>query len=121
MPTPCEAHLLESGEDRMESLIENARLLKGIPYAELKRFSDILKLNPGTLELIGILKSMGFKIALLSSGFTFFTKRIFEEAGVDYAFSNTLEVGPRRDDHRQAAGSGDYAVRQRTSCSISLW
>ena len=35
---------------------------------------------------------MGFKIALLSSGFNFFIKKILEEAGVDYAFSNTLKV-----------------------------
>jgi phosphoserine phosphatase len=28
----------------------------------------------------------------LHKGFKFFVKRIFEEAGVDYAFSNTLEV-----------------------------
>jgi len=35
---------------------------------------------------------MGFKIALLSSGYNFFTKKIFEAAGVDYAFSNTLEM-----------------------------
>jgi len=35
---------------------------------------------------------MGFKIALISSGFSFFVKKIFEEAGVDYAFSNMLAV-----------------------------
>ena len=35
---------------------------------------------------------MGFKIALLSSGFHFFIKQIFEAAGVDYAFSNGLKV-----------------------------
>jgi phosphoserine phosphatase len=35
---------------------------------------------------------MGFKIALLSSGFNFFVKKIFETVGVDYAFSNTLKV-----------------------------
>ncbi len=63
-----------------------------MPISDLERFSEILQLNPGAFELIRILKSMGFKIALLSSGFKFFVKRIFEEAGVDYAFSNALEV-----------------------------
>ena len=52
-------------------------------------------MNPGSLELIAILKSMGFKIALISSGFRFFVKKIFEEAGVDYAFSNMLAVDDR--------------------------
>ncbi|MHA1715698.1 MAG: HAD-IB family phosphatase [Promethearchaeota archaeon] len=76
----------------MDSLVDHARLLKGISIKELERLSDILTLNPGTRELIQILKSMGFKIALLSSGFNFLFKKIFESAGVDYAFSNTLKV-----------------------------
>jgi len=76
----------------MQSLIENIRTLKGMHRSELEKFSDILQLNPGTLELIRILKSMGFKIALLSSGFNFVIKNLFEAAGVDYAFSNTLRV-----------------------------
>jgi len=84
--------LPENREDQMQLLIENARFLKGIPSIELEKFSEILQLNPGTFELIRILKSMGFKIALLSSGFNFFIKKIFETAGVDYAFSNTLKV-----------------------------
>jgi phosphoserine phosphatase len=82
----------EAGEDRMQALVHNARMLKGFPLSDFGRFSDILQLNSGTLELIRILKSMGFKIALLSSGFNFFVKRIFEAAGVDYAFSNTLRA-----------------------------
>ncbi len=75
----------------MQQLIEKAQSLKGISKSTLEKFSDILELNPGTIELIRILKSMGFKIALLSSGFSFLTKKIFEGAGVDYAFSNTLK------------------------------
>ena len=82
----------DAREDNIEILIENARVLKGIPISDFDEFGDILELNPGALELIGILKSMGFKIALLTSGFNFFTKKIFEAAGVDYAFSNTLKA-----------------------------
>lgn len=79
-------------EDHLHTLIDNAKNLKGIPIREFETFSDILQLHPGTYELISILKSMGFKIALLSSGFNFFIKKIFEVAGVDYAFANTLKV-----------------------------
>ena len=79
-------------EDHMRTLIDNAKILKGIPIKEFEKFSDVLQINPGTFELIGILKSMGFKIALLSSGLNFFIKKIFEVAGVDYAFANTLKV-----------------------------
>jgi phosphoserine phosphatase len=83
---------VETGETEAIRISENARMLKGIPQREFEGFSHALQLNPGALELIEALKSMGFKIALLSSGFSFFMKKIFEEAGVDYAFSNTLKV-----------------------------
>ena len=79
-------------EDEMQTLVANAKMLKGFPARDFEAFGEILQLNPGTVDLVRILKSMGFKIALLSSGFSFFIKKIFEEAGVDYAFSNTLKV-----------------------------
>lgn len=82
----------ETIENQVKALVENAKRLRGLSAEELEKHVDILQLNPGTFELIKILKSMGFKIALLSSGFSFFIKRIFETAGVDYAFSNTLEI-----------------------------
>lgn len=84
--------LRDGVRDQMLGLIQNARALKGLPIRDVEKFSEILELNPGSFELIRILKYMGFKIALLSSGFNFFIKKIFEEAGVDYAFSNTLQV-----------------------------
>lgn len=87
-----EVEIRNGGEDRMQALVENARILRGIPVADLEKFSEKLQLNPGALELIGILKTMGFKIALLSSGFSFLMKKIFEAAGVDYAFSNSLKA-----------------------------
>jgi len=82
----------EAPDDQLEALLDNAKRLGGFSADDFEKYVDILQLNPGTFELIKILKSMGFKIALLSSGFNFFIKRIFETAGVDYAFSNTLEI-----------------------------
>ena len=83
---------LDDDKGRMEAVIGNARMLKNIPVHDLERFSAILRLSPGSTELIRVLKSMGFKIAILSSGFDLFVKKILQEAGVDYAFSNTLQV-----------------------------
>lgn len=83
----------ETGEkDQMQALINNAKFLKGLSVEDFEKLSEILQLNPGTIELIKILKSMGFKIALISSGFNFLVKKIFEAAGVDYAFANSLEL-----------------------------
>ncbi|NQT56963.1 MAG: HAD-IB family phosphatase [Desulfobacteraceae bacterium] len=83
---------LEDDKGRMEAVVGNARMLKNIPVRDLERLSAILRLTPGSTELIKVLKSMGFKIAILSSGFDLFVKKILQEAGVDYAFSNTLQV-----------------------------
>jgi len=85
----------DAGEDRMQVLVENVRIPRGMPRAQLEQFSENLQLNPGALELVGILKSMGFKIALLSSDFGFLMKRIFEQAGVDHAFSNSFKAEGR--------------------------
>jgi len=89
---PGGVRFVDGGEEQFPALVENARSMKGIPIHEIESFTHLLHLNPGSFELIRILKSMGFKIALLSSGFNFFIKSILEEAGVDYAFSNSLKV-----------------------------
>jgi phosphoserine phosphatase len=78
--------------DEKRALLDSARNLKGVPMSDLEKFGETLELNPGSLELIRILKSMGFRIALISSGFHFFVRKLLENAGVDYAFSNTLKV-----------------------------
>jgi len=83
---------LEDDKGRMEAVVGNAKMLKDIPVRDLERFSAILRLSPGSNELIRVLKSMGFKVAILSSGFDLFVKKILQEAGVDYAFSNTLQI-----------------------------
>ena len=83
---------LDDDKGRMEAVVGNAKMLMGIPVRDLERFSAILRLSPGSTELIRVLKSMGFKIAILSSGFDLFVKKILQEPGVDYAFSNTLQV-----------------------------
>ena len=94
-PIERESKFKDTREDKMQTLIENARAFKGMSISDFEKFGEILELNPGALELIGILKSMGFKIALLTSGFNFFVKKIFEAAGVDYAFSNALKSDER--------------------------
>jgi len=83
---------LDDDKGRMAATVENAKMLKNIPVRDFERFSAILRLSPGSSELIRVLKSMGFKVAILSSGFDLFVKKILQEAGVDYAFSNTLQV-----------------------------
>ncbi len=85
---------LPNERPKVEALIQNINKLKGISHAEMQKLAENLALNPGARELLGILKTMGFKIALLSSGLEVVLKKLFEGIDVDYAFANTLKVAP---------------------------
>ncbi len=82
-----------SGEmDFKESLRQRVRLLKGTPASTLSEIAEDLQLTPGSEELIHHLKHVGYKIALISGGFTYFTDVLKEQLGFDYAFANDLEI-----------------------------
>lgn len=78
--------------DFEESLRQRVRLLKGTPISTLEEIARDLQLTPGSEELIHHLKSLGYKIALISGGFTYFTDVLKERLGFDYTFANYLEI-----------------------------
>ena len=78
--------------DFKESIRQRVRLLKGTPASTLKEIANNLQLTPGSEELIHHLKHMGYKIALISGGFTYFTDVLKERLGFDYTFANELEI-----------------------------
>jgi len=78
--------------DFKESLRQRVRLLKGTSASTLSEIAEDLQLTPGSEELIHHLKHVGYKIALISGGFTYFTDVLKESLGFDYAFANELEI-----------------------------
>lgn len=78
--------------DFKESLRQRVRLLKGTPISTLEEIAGDLQLTPGSEELIHHLKEVGYKIALISGGFTYFTDVLKERLGFDYTFANELEI-----------------------------
>ncbi|AEA47084.1 phosphoserine phosphatase SerB [Archaeoglobus veneficus] len=78
--------------DFKEALRERVKLLKGLPVDVLERIYSEIKLTEGAKELIKSLKESGYRVALVSGGFTYFTDRLKEELGLDYAFGNELEI-----------------------------
>jgi phosphoserine phosphatase len=78
--------------DYIESLRERVALLKGLSVKALEAFARTIRLTRGSEELVSALKEMGFKLALITGGFTFFTERIKKKLGFDYAFGNELEI-----------------------------
>ena len=78
--------------DFRESLKQRVGLLKGLPESVLLKVLQRIKLTPGADVLVGILKKMGFKIAVISGGFTYFTDYFKESLGLDYSYANQLEI-----------------------------
>lgn len=78
--------------DYKDALRERVRLLEGLALEDLERIADSIELTPGAQELVGVLKDMGFRVALITGGFAFFADRVKERLGLDYAYANRLEV-----------------------------
>nr|MDO8080004.1 phosphoserine phosphatase SerB [Candidatus Freyarchaeota archaeon] len=78
--------------DFVEAVRERVKLLKGLDVEHLEEIARNMHLTPGAEELTRSLKSMGYKIALISGGFTYFTDRLKEKLGLDYAFGNKLII-----------------------------
>jgi phosphoserine phosphatase len=79
--------------DYKESLARRLALLAGTPTSALQRvYEHRLRLNHGALELLAYARWDGLKILLVSGGFTYFTDRLKPRLGLDYAFSNQLEI-----------------------------
>jgi len=85
-------HRAMNGElDFTGALKERVALLAGLPVERLPEVRDRLPYNPGIRSLVTVLKEMGYKIAILSGGFTYFVDQFKEELGLDYAYANELE------------------------------
>jgi phosphoserine phosphatase len=77
--------------DWPESLRRRVKALTGLDEATLQRvYDERLRFNPGAERLIAAARRRGVKTLLVSGGFTFFTDRVRERLGLDYAYSNVL-------------------------------
>lgn len=80
-------------KDFSESLRRRVALLEGVRVEDLDRvYEERLRLNAGAEKLIQQAQKAGLKTLLVSGGFTRFTDRLKAKLGLDFAFSNTLEI-----------------------------
>jgi len=75
-----------------QSLIERVALLAGMPLAAVMLVAGDPPLMDGAPELLRALRVLGLKTAVISGGFSFAADALRNRFGLDYAFSNTLEV-----------------------------
>jgi phosphoserine phosphatase len=75
-----------------ESLRRRLGLLKGMRTDVLQSIADSIPLTQGAERLIRTVKSLGYKTAILSGGFTFFGQHFQRMLGIDYLHANQLEI-----------------------------
>ncbi len=79
--------------DFRESLSRRLALLAGTPASALDTvYAERLRLNPGVERFVGACRDAGLKTLLVSGGFTFFSDRVRERLGIDFARANVLEL-----------------------------
>jgi phosphoserine phosphatase len=79
--------------DWPESLRQRVKALAGLDVSALESvYRERLRFNPGAEALLAAAKRCGLKTLLVSGGFTYFTDRVRDRLGFDYAYSNTLVV-----------------------------
>ncbi|NDW09894.1 phosphoserine phosphatase SerB [Dysgonomonas sp. 520] len=78
--------------DFSESFKKRVSLLKGLDESVMKEIAENLPITEGMVRLIRILKKSGYKIAILSGGFTYFGNYLKDKYGFDYVYANELEI-----------------------------
>ncbi|MFN8148113.1 MAG: phosphoserine phosphatase SerB [Candidatus Nanopelagicales bacterium] len=95
----CEDQVREVTERAMRgeldfaaSLHERVALLAGVPESALDDVRREVRLTPGARTLVRTLKHLGFRVAVVSGGFSAVVEPLAEELGIDHARANVLEV-----------------------------
>lgn len=78
--------------DFSESFTQRVALLKGLDESVLQDIARNLPIMDGAERLISILKKIGFKIAILSGGFTYYGNYLKKLFDIDYVYANELEI-----------------------------
>ncbi len=78
--------------DFSASLRARVALLEGLPADVIDRVRDRITLTPGARTLCRTLRNLGYRIALVSGGFTEVIAPLAAELGVDQVRANTLEI-----------------------------
>ena len=79
--------------DFKESFTERVALLKGLDSSVMQDIAEHLPITEGADRLMTVLKRCGYKIAILSGGFTYFGEYLQRRYGIDYVYANELEIG----------------------------
>lgn len=78
--------------DFKESFKERVALLNGLDESVMREIAENLPITEGVPRLMKVLKRAGYKIGILSGGFTYFGNYLKHKFGIDYVYANELEI-----------------------------
>ena len=78
--------------DFKESFTRRVALLKGLDASVMQEIAENMPITEGGDRLMKVLKKCGYKIAILSGGFTYFGEYLQRRYGIDYVYANELEI-----------------------------
>ena len=78
--------------DFKESFKRRVALLKGLDASVMEDIAQNMPITEGVDRLMSVLKRCGYKIAILSGGFTYFGEFLQRKYGIDYVYANELEI-----------------------------
>lgn len=78
--------------DFCESFKRRVSLLKGLDQSVMQEIAENLPITEGAARALRILKQYGYKIAILSGGFTYFGNYLKNKFNIDYVYANELEI-----------------------------
>ncbi|MCF6248248.1 MAG: phosphoserine phosphatase SerB [Desulfobacula sp.] len=78
--------------DFKESFKKRVALLKGIKQEQLEGLAERLPLTDGVNLVAKTLKGLGYKLGILSGGFTFVGEYLKEKLDFDYLYANELDI-----------------------------
>ncbi|HJD93000.1 phosphoserine phosphatase SerB [Bacteroides coprosuis] len=78
--------------DFKQSFKKRVSLLKGLDESVMIEIAENLPITEGVDRLMYVLKKHGYKVAILSGGFTYFGKYLQKKYDIDYVYANQLEI-----------------------------
>ena len=79
--------------DFKESFRQRVELLKGLDASVMREIAETMPITEGAERIMSVLKRYGYKIAILSGGFTYFGQYLQRKFNIDYMYANELEIG----------------------------
>ncbi|MDN5869135.1 MAG: phosphoserine phosphatase SerB [Nitrococcus sp.] len=106
-------------QDFKEGLRQRMALLEGLPEAVLERVAERLTLTEGAARLLRTLRTLGYKTAVISGGFTYFGHYLQRFLPLDYVYANEPEMRDGRLTGRLIGEIIDGERKAQLMCTIA--